>query len=153
MTEELEKLRKLRADTGVSVIRCRQALREAGGDIPRALAVLKEKGRFLAEKKAGRQLGAGTIGVYLHGDRALGALVRVDCETDFVAKNDVFRALAEDLAMQVSAFNPQDPPELLAQPFLRDETMTIADRISQTIQQLGERIEVVEFCRLAVEKE
>ncbi|MDO8231683.1 MAG: elongation factor Ts [bacterium] len=100
-----ESIKELRDATGVSVMQCKKALQEAEGDIAKALVILKKHSAASAEKKADRSLGAGTIGSYIH-DGGIGAMVLLSCETDFVAKNPEFEALARELAMQVAATNP-----------------------------------------------
>ena len=101
-----ELVKELRDATGVSVMQCKKALEEAGGDMGKALVILKKRSSAIAEKKADRALGAGTIQAYIHGNKTVGALVHLSCETDFVAKNEEFIALAYDIAMQVAATNP-----------------------------------------------
>ena len=98
-------IKELRDRTGVSVMQCKKALEEAGGDLAKAEVILKKHSAASAEKKADRSLAAGTIGSYTH-DGAVGAMVLLSCETDFVAKNPEFIALARDIAMQVAAANP-----------------------------------------------
>lgn len=98
-------IKELREATGVSVMQCKKALHEAGGDLAKAMVILKKHSAASAEKKAERTLKAGVVGSYVH-DGAIGAMVVLSCETDFVAKNPEFAALARDLAMQVAATNP-----------------------------------------------
>ncbi|MDO8593800.1 MAG: elongation factor Ts [bacterium] len=98
-------IKQLREMTGVSVMQCKKALEEAGGDVKKAEVILKKHSAASAEKKAERTLKAGAIGSYVH-DGAIGAMVHLACETDFVAKNPEFIALARELAMQVAATNP-----------------------------------------------
>ncbi|MFA6407900.1 MAG: elongation factor Ts [Candidatus Paceibacterota bacterium] len=98
-------IKELRDRTGVSVMQCKKALEEAGGDLAKAEVILKKHSAASADKKADRSLAAGTIGSYVH-DGAVGAMVILSCETDFVAKNPDFIALARDLAMQVAATSP-----------------------------------------------
>ena len=98
-------IKELRDKTGVSVMQCKKALEEAGGDLAKAEVILKKHSAAAADKKADRSLAAGVIGSYIH-DGAVGAMVILSCETDFVAKNPEFSALARDLAMQVAATNP-----------------------------------------------
>ncbi len=100
-----EIVKQLRDRTGISVMQCRKALEEAGGDIEKAEVILRKRSAGAAEKKADRELGAGAIGSYLHGNE-IGAMVLLSCETDFVARNDEFPALAREIAMQVAATNP-----------------------------------------------
>ena len=98
-------IKELRDMTGVSIMQCKKALEEAGGDLAKAEVILKKHSAAAAEKKADRSLAAGAIGSYLH-DGVVGAMVLLSCETDFVAKNPEFIALARELAMQVAATNP-----------------------------------------------
>ena len=100
-----EIIKELREKTGVSVMQCKKALEEAGGDLAKAEVILKKHSAASAEKKAGRTLKAGAIGSYVH-DGNIGAMVVLSCETDFVAKNPEFGTLARDIAMQVTATNP-----------------------------------------------
>jgi elongation factor Ts len=101
-----EVIKQLREATGVSVMQCKKALEEAGGDIEKAKVILKKRAGASADKKADRELGAGYIGSYVH-DGAIGAMVLLSSETDFVAKNPEFAALAREIAMQVAATNPK----------------------------------------------
>lgn len=98
-------IKELRDRTGVSVMQCKKALEEAGGDLAKAEVILKKRSAASADKKADRSLAAGVIGSYVH-EGAVGAMVILSCETDFVAKNPEFGALARDLAMQVAATSP-----------------------------------------------
>jgi len=100
-------VKKLRVVTGVGMMDAKQALTEAGGDVDKALKVLRKQGQKIAAKKAGREAGEGLLGVYLHSNGKVAALVKVNCETDFVARTDEFKQLANDLAMQVAAMDPQ----------------------------------------------
>jgi elongation factor Ts len=151
MMATLEQIKELRQQTGISIAECRQALESSAGDLEKALAVLKERGGRLAEKKASRALKAGTIGIYLHTNGLLAALAELRCETDFVAKNVEFRELANELAMQVAALGSEDSAEVLTQPFIKNEALTVADVIKGAVQKFGERIEVGRLRRLEVE--
>jgi len=143
----VEQVKELRDQTGVSLAECKKALEVSGGNIEQALESLHVASGVTALKKAGRQLGAGVISTYIHSNNAMGAMLELDCETDFVAKNEGFKQLAQDLAMHVAAFAPQDLTELLIQPFVKDSTQTIADAIKTGIQKFGEKIELVRFER------
>ncbi|MEK7065855.1 MAG: elongation factor Ts [Patescibacteria group bacterium] len=103
----IDTIKSLRDQTGVSVIQCKKALEETGGDMGKALMVLRKKSADIAAKKADRTLGAGTVAAYVHANKAVGALVELSCETDFVAKNEDFQKLAYDIAMHVAATNPE----------------------------------------------
>lgn len=102
-----ELLKKLRDETGVSIMQCKKALEEAGGDIEKAKVLLRKQSSAIASKKADRTLGAGIAAAYTHaGGSVVGAVV-LACETDFVSKNEEFSKLAYDIAMHVAAMNPQ----------------------------------------------
>lgn len=102
-----EQIKELRDSTGVSVMQCKKALEEAGGDKEKALVILRKKSGELAAKKGDRTFGAGTIQAYVHTTGNVAALVELVCETDFVSGNDEFKALARDIAMHVTASNPK----------------------------------------------
>ncbi|MGH7935593.1 MAG: translation elongation factor Ts [Chthoniobacterales bacterium] len=137
-----EAVKELRDQTGVSVMECKKALTEAGGDIDKALEILKERSLASVAKKAGRELGAGTVAAYVHNTAQVGSMVLLSCETDFVSKNEEFVALARDIAMHAAAMRPADTAALLVEPFIKDSTKTVADLISAATQKFGERIEV-----------
>lgn len=99
-------LKELREKTGISVMQCKRALEEAGGDMDKAIIILKKKRSEAAEKKSDRALGAGAVGAYVHNTNEVAAMVLLACETDFVSKNEEFVALAKDIAMHVAATNP-----------------------------------------------
>jgi elongation factor Ts len=146
----VEQIKELRDRTGISIAQCKQALEVAGGDLNKAMADLKDQGAKVAEKKAGRQLGAGVVSAYIHNGNTLGVMVELDCETDFVAKNREFKTLADDLAMHVAAFEPLDLSTLLEQPFIKAPEKTVAEVLKEGIQKFGEKIEIVRFARLSV---
>lgn len=100
-------IKALRDTTGISVMQCKRALEEAGGDMEKAIIILKKKRSEAADKKSDRELAAGTIGVYVHNTNEVVALVNLACETDFVSKNEAFVTLAKEIAMHVAAQNPQ----------------------------------------------
>jgi elongation factor Ts len=102
-----EIVKQLRDKTGVSIMQCKKALEETGGDMEKAILVLQKKSAGIAEKKSGRTLGAGVVEAYIHNTGKVGAMVELLCETDFVAKNDEFKKLARDIAMHVCAVSPQ----------------------------------------------
>lgn len=102
-----EQIKELRDRTGISVMQCKKALEEAHGDQEKALAVLKKKGAEVADKKAARNLGAGVVRAYIHANGSVGAMVELLTETDFVARNEEFSALAYDIAMHIAAMKPE----------------------------------------------
>ena len=101
-----EQLKELRDVTGISVMQCKKALEEAEGDMEKAKIILQKKSGEMAGKKSDRELKAGAIGSYVHATGEIAALVVLSCETDFVAKNEEFPALAREIAMHVAAQNP-----------------------------------------------
>jgi elongation factor Ts len=145
-----DQVKELRDRTGVSVMECKKALTEAGGDMEKAVAILKEKSLASVVKKAGRELAAGTVAAYVHNTGQVGALVELNCETDFVSKNEEFTTLARDIAMHISAMDPKDSEELMVQAFIKDPSKTIAELISGAVQKFGERIELGGFSRRSV---
>lgn len=101
-----EEIKALRDKTGISVMQCKKALEEAGGDMDKAVALLKKKSGEIASKKSDRTLGAGVIASYIHGAGSVGVLLELACETDFVSKNEEFVTLARDIAMHVAGMMP-----------------------------------------------
>lgn len=110
-----EQIKDLRDQTGVSVMQCKKALEEAGGDIAKALIILRKKSGEMAAKKGDRTFGAGTVQAYVHANGNVASMVTLLCETDFVSGNADFKALARDIAMHVTASNPK---------FLKKEDIT-----------------------------
>jgi elongation factor Ts len=106
MDIDTQVLKELRDATGVSVMQCKKALEEAGGDVAKAKIILQRKGGEMAQKKSDRVLGAGTIGAYVHSTGEIASLVYLASETDFVSKNEEFVHLAREIAMHVAAQNP-----------------------------------------------
>lgn len=141
---------------------CRRALEKCSGNIESATKLLREQGLAVAAKKASRVASQGLIEVYVHAGGRIGAMVEVNCESDFVARTDEFKKLAHELAMQIAAINPQfvsaedvpagekvNPAEvcLLQQPYIRDQQRTVNDLLVETIARTGENIKVRRFAR------
>ena len=146
----IEEVKALREETGLSIMQCRKALEEAGGDKAKAISLLKEKGAEIASKKGDRTLGAGTVAAYIHAGDTVGVILELLSETDFVAKNPEFKAVAKDIAMHVAAMNPEDTKALLEQPYIKDGNKTISDIINGTVQKFGERTEIGRFARFSI---
>jgi len=102
-----EEIKQLRDETGVSIMQCKKALEEAGGDMEKARVILRKASAAIAAKKSDRELGAGVAAAYTHTGGTVVGTVVLACETDFVAKNEEFAKLAYDIAMHVAAMNPQ----------------------------------------------
>jgi len=145
-----EKIKQLREKTNLSIMECKRALEEADGDEGKALEILGKKGKEKALKKAGREAKQGLIESYIHSNAKMGVILELNCETDFVARNEDFKELAHDIAMHIAAFDPEDDKELLSQPFLKDEQKTIQDLINDIVAKLGENIKIGKFSRLEI---
>ena len=155
-------VKELRERTGAGVMECKRALVEAGGNVNKAIEILHQQGLARAEKKAGRVAQQGVVDAYIHAGGRIGAMVEVNCETDFVARTDDFKQLAHDIAMQVAATGPKyvsvdevpaDQTDraselaLLAQPFIKEPGVTIDALIKRYIAKVGEAIRVRRFAR------
>ncbi len=190
-----QQVKELRELTGVGPLECKNALEQFGGDVQKATDFLREKGLAKAAKKASRATNDGIIHIYAHHNNRLGVMVELNCETDFVARTDKFRQLANDIALQIANLNPQyvkreDVPEavlqaerdlqrrraieegkpeavadkvvegrmakfyeeivLFDQPFIKDDTITIGQMVTQAIADMGENISLSRFARFAV---
>jgi elongation factor Ts len=147
----MDQIKELRDKTGISVMQCSKALEQAGGDMDKALAILKEKSADIAAKKGDRTLGAGAVGSYVHSTGTIGAMVLLMSETDFVSKNKEFTDLARDIAMHIAASEVEegDIAALLSQPYIKNPDQTINDLISAAIQKFGEKVEVTRFARFS----
>ncbi len=158
-----EDVKKLRELTGAGVMDCKKALEESGGDMEKAVAILREKGIARAEKRADRATGQGLVESYIHAGGRIGVLVEVNCETDFVARTEDFKKLAHDVAMQIAGIpttlvinEDELPPDaegtieetvLMKQPFIRDGSRTIESLVKDAIAKTGENIQIRRFAR------
>jgi elongation factor Ts len=124
----------------------KRALDSVGGDYEKAKAALLASGLAKAEKKGDRVAGAGYLEAYVHGGR-IGVLLEIFAETDFVTRSEDFRAAAHNVAMQISATAPESPEQLLSQPYLRDESITVEQYLKTIVAKLGENIKVSRFTR------
>ncbi|OGO48175.1 MAG: translation elongation factor Ts [Chloroflexi bacterium RBG_16_64_32] len=155
-------VKELRELTGAGILDCKNALEQANGDLQNAKDILRKRGLAVAAKRAERATAEGLIHSYLHHDGRLGALVEINCESDFVSRTEDFRQLAQDIALHVAATNPryvsqdeipdgaEGAPEelcLLLQPFVRDESVTIQDMTNEVIRKTGENVRVRRFAR------
>lgn len=154
-------VKELREQTGAGIMDCRNALTTCEGNVEKAIEILKAKGLAKAEKRAARATASGLVETYIHTAGRIGAMIEINCETDFVARTDQFKELAHCLAMQVAAMSPayvtkEDIPEgkeasdesiLNLQPYIKDPTKLIKDVIAETIAKTGENIRVRRFIR------
>jgi elongation factor Ts len=148
-TVTAEMVQKLREITGAGVMDCRKALIEANGDSDAATKIIHEKGFAKVEKRSGRETGAGLVQSYVHNER-IGVLLHISAETDFVVRSEPFKALAHDLVMHIAAAAPKDIEELLAQPYIKDESRTIKDLVTEVIAKVGENVTINQFYRIDV---
>jgi elongation factor Ts len=151
----MDDIKQLREETGLSFAQIKKALEEAGGDKEKAREVLAQYSAIQAEKKADREITAGVIAAYIHTSKTVGVILELGCETDFVAKNEEFVALAHDIAMHVCAMAPtsiegEDETALLKQAFIKDPSLTVEARLAAAIQKFGENTRVTRFERYAI---
>jgi len=168
----LSDIKKLRKLTSLGINDCKKALSESKGDFDKALKILKSKGVQMLEKRSSRATSQGMIDSYVHFGGNLAALVEVNCETDFVARTDVFKKFVKDIAMQIAAANPEhiaegDIPKdvlkgaknkdeyikqycLLEQTFVKDNKLSVEDYLRDTVSQTGENIVIKRFVRFSL---
>jgi elongation factor Ts len=151
MSIKASDVKKIREETGAGMLDCKRALEECSGDWAKSLAWLKKKGLANAEKKADRETKEGYVASYVHTNGKIGALAELLCETDFVAQNLEFRALATDIAMQVAAMAPETAAELLDQELVKRPGETVAEAMKGLSGKIGEKIALGKFARLALE--
>jgi elongation factor Ts len=175
MAVSMDQIKELRERTGAGILEAKKVLESTNGDMKQALELMRERGLQVASKKASREAREGRIDTYIHHGSKLGAMVEVNCETDFVARNEAFIQLTKDLAMQLAsspetkyltrdevpegeaeAYEDGTPDEyikqvvLLEQPFVRNPSESIQDKIQNTIAKTGENIVVRRFARFEV---
>ncbi len=160
-----EDIMALREKTGAGIMDTKRALEETNGNVAKAEEILRERAMKVAVKKAERTTGQGLVETYIHGNGRIGAMVEVNCETDFVARTEQFRTLVHDIAMQVAAMDPQyvgDEPDappttpetgenrLLYQAFIKNPSKTIKELVTDTVGAVGENIRIRRFARFQV---
>ena len=165
MAVTVDDIKALREITGAGVMDSKRALEAASGDLKKAQDILRQQGIASAANKANRATNQGLIDSYIHSGGRIGAMVELNCETDFVARTDGFRDLAHSLAMQVAAMSPTYVDEsqvpdgedvdaaqdcLLHQPFIRDPSKTVQDLVTEMIGKLGENVRVRRFTRFSL---
>jgi len=150
MNISIDQIKKLRADTKAGVMEVKKALEEAKGDMDKAKKWLIEQGLSKAAKKADRETGDGLIISYIHNGGKVGAIVKLGCETDFVANTEEFQTLGKEIAMQIASMNPESIDDLLVQAYIRDPKQSINDLIKSAIAKIGENIVVLEMKRMEI---
>lgn len=137
----------LRERTGAGMMDCKKALTACEGDAEKAVDFLREKGLAAAAKKAGRIAAEGIVGAYTSENGKVGVIVEVNCETDFVAKTDDFKAFVAAIAKQVAEKNPANVEELLEQPYVGNPSETISALLNAAVAKIGEKISIRRFAR------
>lgn len=172
MKSSVDAIKELRDLTCSSVAHCKKALEDAKGDLKQAIILLRKQGLEIAAKKQGRAAKEGRIDCYIHHGNKIGVLLEVNCESDFVARNDEFIKFTKDLAMQIAATNPEyikkeDVPEevlkhekdkedyyknncLLEQVFVKDPSLTINDYLGNIVAKIGENVVIHRFIRYKI---
>ena len=165
MDVSVEAIKELRERTGAGIMDCKRALQKSKGDPAKAEEILREQGIASAAKKASRETNQGVVESYIHSGGRIGAIVEVNCETDFVARTPDFKELAHDLAMQVAAMSPLyvddseipdgdevDPQQacIMQQPFIKDPSRTVQDLVNEMVGKLGENVRVRRFARFSL---
>ncbi len=165
MAVTVDDIKALRDITGAGIMDSKKALEEASGDLRKAEELLRQQGIASAAKKANRATNQGIIESYIHSGGRIGAMIELNCETDFVARTGNFQQLANNLAMQIAAMSPtyvdeSDVPDgedadtaqdcLMQQPFIRDPSKTVQDMVNETVGKLGENIRIRRFKRFSL---
>src|SRR3990167_8897502 len=141
----IEQIKRLSEETGVAIIRIREVLQEVGEDEKKALVILKKEALDKAERREGKETGQGKIFVYTHHTGKVVGLVELLCETDFVAKNELFETLGKNLAMQVASMGEKD---LEKQEFIKDSSKKIGELIKEVIAKTGENVRLGKILRV-----
>ncbi len=144
-------VKELREKTGAGMMDCKRALSETDGDIEKAVELLREKGLAAAAKKSGRIAAEGLVNSYISDDMKVGSVVEVNCETDFVADNEDFVALAKNITMQAAQTNSTTIDELVSEKYIADEAITVTDAVTALIAKLGENMSVRRFQKFSIE--
>lgn len=162
MAISVDQIRSLRELTGAGIMDCKKALEEAQGDLSRAEEILRASGIAKAASKAGRDAREGIVEAYVHSGSRIGAMVELNCESDFVSRLSEFKDLAHQLALQVVGMRPEyvdkpdmdgddgrDPEQvcLLLQPFIKDDTKVVRDMVTDLAARVGENVVVRRFAR------
>jgi elongation factor Ts len=147
-----DQIRKLRDQTGAPVIRVKKILEEVKGDEKKAFAILQKEGFEKAAKREGRETGQGKIFSYVHHTGKIASFVELFCETDFVARNELFESLGKDLSMQAASMPAKDGDELSKQEFIKDPAKKVGDLVKEVIAKTGENIRIGRIFRIELGK-
>lgn len=143
MSISAQDVKELRDATGVGMMDCKEALQEADGDFDEAVELLRKKGQKVAAKRADREADEGLVVTTISDDKTSGAIAEVNCETDFVARNDDFRGFAEQIADIALAERPDDVEELKELPF--EDDLTVGEELAELTGRIGEKIAIRRF--------
>lgn len=168
----VEAIKELREMTCASVAHCKEALQDTGGDLKKAVILLRKRGLEIAARKQGRRATEGRIEAYVHLGNKIGVILEVNCESDFVARNEDFACFTKDLCMQIAACAPaylkkEDVPKdilkeeknkeefiknncLLEQPFVKDPSITVKDYLGSIVAKVGENVVIRRFARYKI---
>ncbi|MFW6282736.1 MAG: translation elongation factor Ts [Minisyncoccales bacterium] len=147
----VNKIKKLRKKTAVSIDECKKALNETNGDLEEAEKLLKERGEKVSNKRAEKKASEGLIDSYIHSNGKVGVLLELGCETDFVAKSDDFKELAHELCLQIAASDPEAVSENFKnQAWIKDQEKTMEDLLNKYIAKLGEKIVLKRYTRYQI---
>lgn len=145
-------VKELRERTGAGMMECKKALNESNGDLDKAVEILRERGLAAAAKKSGRVAAEGLVETFVSEDQRTGAIVEVNCETDFVAANEEFATLSKNIAKQASITNAKTVEELVEEKYIADNNITIKEALTALIAKLGENMTVRRFQKFSIDK-
>jgi elongation factor Ts len=149
---DFDLIRSLREETGAPVIRVKKILEEVKGDVKKARAILTKEGFEKAAKREGRETSQGIIETYVHHSGKVASVIELFCETDFVARNEIFKNLAHDLALQLASSDAKEAKDLLDQEFIKDPGKKVGDLVKEAIAKTGENIRLGRIYRLELGK-
>lgn len=144
-------VKELRERTGAGMMDCKKALNESNGDTEKAIEILREKGLAAAAKKSGRIAAEGLVVTYISDDKKIGSMVEVNCETDFVAANEEFKALAYNAARMAAITKASNVEEFVEEKYLEDSNITLKDAVTALIAKLGENMAIRRFANFSQE--
>ena len=142
-----QQVKSLREKTGAGMMDCKKVLTETNGDMDKAIELLRERGIAKAAKKSDRVAAEGIVAACVSDDKKIGAVVEVNAETDFVAKNDEFKSFVSDVVKQIVEKNPKDVEELLSQKSITENDKTVSEVLTNKIATIGENISIRRFKR------
>ncbi len=148
MTITVDQIKALREETGAGIMDVRRALNDSDGDVQKAKEWITKKGLARAAEKSDRETSEGFVFSYVHFNGKVGALVKLACETDFVARTDDFQNLGREIAMQVASMKPESVEDLLKEDYLRDSSKTIEQLVKSVAGKTGENVRIVAISSL-----